>query len=332
MPHIPHNVAENDLSRRLQQHLKLKHRGKVRDTYELPNHPDRLLVVATDRISIFDFVLNALVPGKGAALTAMTVFWLEKVLFNLEHHMVAYGAGIDWHFDQAPELQRNRELQSRAIVVSRQNMRSAECIARGFLTGSGLESYLQTGMVCGIKLPTGLHDGSRLPEPIFTPTTKAEEGHDVHLTFDQLVDLVGRDEANRLRRLTLQIYGKGLEYAESRGLIVADTKFEFGDELADEVLTPDSSRFWSLTDWQLAQQSQKSPQGFDKQFVREYGKSVGISGKLDAEDPATISMVQSKAIPGEVLSKTADLYHECFRLLAGVTLAQFQRQTMGIVA
>lgn len=323
MAHLPALVADSPLSQELiSAGLRRIHQGKVRDTYEIPGYPEYLLVVATDRISVFDFVLPCLVPDKGAVLTGLTVFWLTRVLGAYPNHYLASGSDIYAFLPKA--LPKNRDLLKRSVVVQRQNMRHAELIVRGFLTGSGWESYQKNGMVCGIKLPQGLHDGSKLPEPIFTPTTKADDGHDEHLTWDQFVEVIGNlKEARRLRDSSLQYYMEAAAYASNGGIIVADTKFEFGDVLADEVLTPDSSRFWFYPDWEESQKKHKSPAGYDKQPVRDFCKTIqtpfAVTGihKLDPRNPDHLAFVDTVQLPNEVIDQCTDRYRKACQLITG---------------
>lgn len=327
--YVPPAVAESLLSHALQAHLALLHRGKVRDTYALPDHPDKLLVVATDRISIFDFVLGKLVPHKGEVLTALTIFWFTRLFTDVEHHLVAFGNGID---DYLPEAARgDTELSRRALVVEKLTMLPVECIARGYLTGSGLGAYQKSQSVCGIPLPEGLHDGSKLPKSIFTPTTKAEEGHDEHITAES----VDREFGTWLGVATLDLYERAQAYAKPRGIIIADTKFEFGNKLADEVLTPDSSRFWDAAEYEQAQKEGRSPAGYDKEPVRQAGKVALIDGRLvniSRLNPKNFNEVLFAAnwdVPDEVIDATTARYLTIVERLTGFTLAEFQEEMMG---
>ncbi len=329
---VPEKVAETDLSRRLQQHLKLKHRGKVRDTYELPGHPDKLLVVATDRISIRDFVLGVLIPFKGEVLVALTVFWLKGPLSQFTHHLVAFGRRIDDYLPE--ELHGDSELIRRSLIIDRHDMFLVECIARGYLTGSGLKSYKKSGQVCGIELPPGLHDGSKLDEPIFTPTTKAEVGHDEDINSEWVRSQYGSWPQN----LTLSLYKAAAEYAAGCGIILADTKFEFGANhvLCDEVLTPDSSRFWDSVEYEEAQKENKSPTGYDKEPVRQAGDQAIIDGKvvniggLKPENPDDVELAARWEIPKEVIEQTTERYRTIAARLMGMHLEEFQAAYMGI--
>jgi len=276
-------------------------RGKVRDVYDLG---DRLLVVATDRISAFDVVLSPGIPGKGAILTQLSTFWFRKFEAFVPNHLVetdaaAFPPGLAAHAGL---------LAGRSVLVRKCRVVPFECVARGYLAGSGWKDYRRTGAVCGVPLPPGLSEASRLPEPIFTPATKAEEGHDENVSFETMAGAVGRELASRLRDLTLAIYSAAASYAAERGVIVADTKFEFG--LAedggvvwiDEALTPDSSRFWPAASWREG----GSPPSFDKQFVRDWLETTG----WDKTPPAP-------PLPADVVGGTLARYVEAFRALTG---------------
>jgi len=319
MAKIPNLVKGNPLPG-----LSLLSQGKVRDTYGLPDYPDNLLPVASDRISIFDHVLAALVEGKGAILTAMNVFWRAEVLKGFEHDLVAFGTGIDKFL---PEALRGRpELQARALVIRKLEMDPVERIVRGVLTGSSVEPYMETGMVCGHRLPPGLHDGSKLPFSIFTPTTKEEEGHDVHITADSVAEKYGVMP----ERISLQAYTQAAEFAAGRGILLADTKFEgVGSVIADEVLTPDSSRYWSIAAWIEAQKKGKLPQAYDKEFVRTWGKEIGIN-KRDPKKPEDVAWVHDQIVPQDVLAQTTRLYRYIFWRLTGMMLEWFQKEKMDI--
>ncbi|MFA7286226.1 MAG: phosphoribosylaminoimidazolesuccinocarboxamide synthase [Patescibacteria group bacterium] len=290
--------------------LKLVSRGKTRDVYDIGR--GFLLIVVTDAISIFDIILNAMVPGKGTILNVMTVFWMRLLEAELETktHLVAVGSQVD---SLLPEpLRGDVELQSRAVVVRRVDMDPIEYIARGNLTGTGLEAYQTTRAVCGQRLPAGLQDGDELPFPLFTPTTKAEAGHDEHINA---VTVTGGHPMAALS--TLGIYGFARAYAASRGIVIADTKFEFGRDddgrvvLADEVLTPDSSRYWAYSAWQVSQRQmvRTSPASFDKQLVRNWGSRVGVKGPLTAEH---IARVHGIKVPQRILKATAQAYRYIF--------------------
>lgn len=307
--------------------LRLRGQGKVRDSYDfdIAIHALKMLVVASDRCSIFDFVLNTLVPQKGEVLTALNYFWVAKVIQNLcETDMIACGAVVDQYLPK--HLRGNPELQKRATVVRLLPAPEVEDIVRLVLTGSGLQSYQKDGMVCGHKLPAGLNDGSLLPYPIYTPTTKAVEGHDVHITADSVVAKYGFQR----ERLAIQVASVIANYAAARGIRLADTKFEFsGNILADEKGTPDSSRFVDEVAWRKASAQGKFPPSLDKQYVREWGKKLGID-KRDPEDPADMAWVHYQEVPAEVVEMTTRIYRYIFWRLTGMKLERFQREEMGI--
>lgn len=307
--------------------LKLMSRGKVRDTYDLGN--GLLLVVATDAISIFDHVLNVLVPGKGISLTVMSVFWfrmLEK--HGIGTHLVACGADIDEYLP--PQHKDNIDLQSRAIVVKKCNMvDDTEFVLRGCLTGSGLKEYLATGTVCGQRLPDGLQDGDELPYLFFTPTTKAAVGHDEAVSADARRQKYP-DQVYR----AVQIFQIAQEYAKRRGFLLADTKFEFAGDgmLADEVLTMDSSRWWDLRTWQEGRRlvtGRKAPPGFDKQLVREWGKGSGVD-KLKPEDPEDVAKVHAMQVPPVLIDQTVQVYRYAPWRLIGMNRDQYLRNEMRV--
>lgn len=278
--------------------LPLVAEGKVRRLYRLPDQPGRLLMVATDRISAYDHVLTPGIPGKGAILTSMSLWWFDQLSDVVENHLVSL---------DVPE-----EVAGRAMVVEELEMFPVECVVRGYLTGSGWAEYQRSGSVCGIHLAEGLQDGSRLPEPIFTPATKAPRGeHDENIDYLHLVRLVGPDVAAALHDLSLQVYTRAERIARDRGIILADTKFEFGRRpdgtivLADEVLTPDSSRFWDAATWQPGGVNQS----FDKQYVRDWlTEESGWDRNGDEEPPA---------LPPEVVEATSRRYEEAWRRLVG---------------
>ena len=272
------------------------HSGKVRDLYELAD--GNLLMVASDRISAYDFVLEPGIPDKGEVLTRMSLWWFDQLTDLVPHHLVS---------TDVPD-----EVRGRATVVERLEMFPVECVARGYLTGSGLKEYEQSGTVCGIPLPSGLRDGDRLDEPIFTPTTKAPVGeHDEAMTYADVVESVGDDMAARLRDLTLEAYARGESIARKRGIILADTKFEFGARpdgtvvLGDEVLTPDSSRFWPADQYEPG----KPQPSFDKQYVRDYSDSVG----WDHTPPGP-------ELPDEVVQNTRAKYVEAYERITEKSL------------
>ena len=286
--------------------LPLAGRGKVRDIYDLGEH---LLFIASDRISAFDCVLGSGIPCKGQVLTQMSLFWFEFLRETVATHLVTADV------EQFPgELASYRQiLRGRSILVKRAEMIQVECVARGYLAGSGWKEYQANGTVCGIPLPPGLREGDKLPEPIFTPATKAQSGHDMNVSFDHVADSIGAKLAAQLRHLTLLIYKKAAAYAFERGIILADTKFEFGfidDQLvlADEVLTPDSSRWWPADTY-----SPGGPQvSFDKQYVRDYLETL----TWDKKPPAP-------ALPEEVVRRTSQKYQEAYRRLTGRQLNSF---------
>ncbi len=283
--------------------LKLLGRGKVRDNYDLG---DSLLIVSTDRISAFDHILPNGIPDKGKVLNQISIFWFEMtsglVRNHLKEHRVERFPG--------PLAQHAEVLRGRSVLVTRLDMLSIECVVRGYLAGSGFKEYRKTGAVCGVPLPKGLQESSRLPEPIFAPSTKAVTGHDENIPFAKVVDLVGRADAEQVRDLSLAIYKRACEHAESRGILIADTKFEFGRDrdglvLADEVLTPDSSRFWPRESYRPG-----GPQpSLDKQYVRDHLESVG----WDKNPPAP-------RLPDEIVEGTRKRYLDIFKRLTGRSL------------
>jgi len=284
--------------------LPLVARGKVRDVYAVGE--DRLLMIATDRISAFDCILGSPIPGKGIVLTQISLFWFDFLRDLTPNHLIS--ANVD---EYPVELRKYRDqLEGRSMLVHRAKMVEIECVARGYLAGSGWKEYKTSRSVCGNPLPTGLLDGSRLPEPLFTPAFKAQTGHDENITFARTSELVGGELAARLRDLTLGIYSAAAAYALTRGILLADTKFEFGfvgDQLilGDEVLTPDSSRFWPA--------SEHRPGGaqpsFDKQFVRDYLETL----TWDKRPPAP-------ELPDEIVRKTQQKYLEAYTRLTGRSL------------
>lgn len=285
--------------------------GKVRDIYSFPDDPTVLLIVTTDRISAFDYVLASGIPDKGKVLTQLSAFWFGETSDIVANHLRStrvrdYPAAAQKHADV---------LKGRSMLVRKTEPFSIECVARGYLSGSGWKEYQQSGSVCGIKLPPGLRESERLPEPIFTPTTKAATGHDLPLTEADAAALVGRETFETLRKLTLHLYSRGAAHAEHRSIIVADTKFEFGRVLdgpdkgdiilIDEALTPDSSRFWPRDAY-----APGGPQpSFDKQFVRDYLESI----RWNKQPPVP-------TLPDDVIQKTREKYVQAFRLLTGLEL------------
>ncbi|MGH9658946.1 MAG: phosphoribosylaminoimidazolesuccinocarboxamide synthase, partial [Bryobacteraceae bacterium] len=266
----------------------------------------RLLIVATDRISAFDYILPTGIPCKGRVLTRLSVFWFDFLRDLTPTHFLSDDAA---RFP-APLDQFRDQLEGRSMLVRKARMIEVECVARGYLAGSGWKEYRQTGAVCGIPLPPGLQESSPLPEPIFTPATKAQTGHDENILYDAMCAITGPDLAARLRTLTLEIYRRAAAYALARGVIIADTKFEFGfvgDELVlgDEVLTPDSSRFWPLDHYQPG----RAQQSYDKQYVRDYLEEI----RWNKQPPAP-------PLPAEVAARTSEKYHDAFRVLTGRAL------------
>ncbi len=274
-------------------------RGKVRDVYDLG---EVLLFIATDRISAFDYVLPNGIPRKGEVLTRLSRFWFDRL--GVENHLLSDDPGSV----RLPMGTDTQALRSRTMVVKKTNVIPIECVARGYLSGSGWKEYQQSGTVCGIRLPAGLQESSRLPEPVFTPATKAETGHDENISFERTVELIGKSLAEELRELTLKIYAKGCEHAASRGIIIADTKFEFGlldgkVILIDEVMTPDSSRFWPADAWQPG----RGQASFDKQFVRDWLETSG----WDKNSPPP-------TLPDDVVQKTSARYIEAWERITGL--------------
>lgn len=321
MAHLPQSVIGEPVPG-----LPLKRQGKVREVYALPDFPGMLLAATSDRISIFDFVLAFLIQQKGQILNALNIYWRTQVIKNLcEHDLVAYGVGIDEYLPA--DLRGNPELHKRATVIHNLKLLPVESIVRNYLTGNGLKSYLEGGKVGGQRLPSGLVDGSALPFPIYTPSTKAEKGHDVYITADEVAERYGF----YLERRFLQLLQIASEFARSRGIVIADTKFE-SDELtvADEMFTPDSSRFWDRLAREKAMQSGKLPPSLDKEFVRTWGKSVGIDKLGDPENPEQLQQVAGLIAPLEVISLTTQIYRYIFWRLTGMKLEKFQQRYMGI--
>jgi phosphoribosylaminoimidazole-succinocarboxamide synthase len=283
--------------------VPLRARGKVRDIYEVG---DRLLLVATDRISAFDYILPTGIPKKGEVLNRLSLFWFDFLSDTVDNHVVT--ADVEGYPAELRPF--GDQLRGRSVLVKKAEMIQMECVARGYLSGSGWKEYKASGSVCDIKLPSGLKESSRLPEPIFTPATKAETGHDINISFDYACAQFGTDLVRQLRDLTLTIYNRAAEYAETRGIIIADTKFEFGFVdgklvLADEVLTPDSSRFWPKDQYKPG-----GPQpSYDKQFVRDHLEAI----HWNKQPPAP-------ALPVEVAMRTSEKYREAYRILTGHAL------------
>jgi phosphoribosylaminoimidazole-succinocarboxamide synthase len=281
--------------------LELYASGKVRDLYRVDN--ERLLFVATDRISAFDYVLASGIPNKGRVLTQLSLFWFDFLQDIVPNHLIS----ADINLYPAHLRPHANELQGRSMLVMRADMVAIECVVRGYLSGSGWKDYQQTGKVCGIELPPGLRESDKLPEPIFTPATKAASGHDENISFEEMAQRAGPKLSEQLRDLSLRIYRKAAEHALARGIIIADTKFEFGRTarglvLADEVLTPDSSRFWPADSYQPG----RSQPSFDKQFVRDYLEKI----RWNKRPPAP-------ALPADVVQETSEKYMEAYRRLTG---------------
>ena len=284
--------------------LKLQASGKVRDVYQLDS--ERLLFVATDRISAFDYVLATGIPHKGCVLTRISLFWFEFLRDLVPNHVITadveqYPGAAQKYVDQ---------LRGRSMVVMRADMFPVECVVRGYVSGSAWKEYKASGRVCGIQLPTGLKESDKLPEPIFTPATKATSGHDENIPFDAMVRIVGVELSRQLRDVSLKIYKKAADYALQKGIIIADTKFEFGMTskgitLADEVLTPDSSRFWPADKYQPG----RTQESYDKQYVRDYLEQI----RWNKQPPAP-------ALPADVARHTSEKYLEAFRQLTGQEL------------
>jgi len=284
--------------------LQLHASGKVRDVYTLNN--DQLLFVATDRISAFDYILASGIPHKGRVLTQLSLFWFDFLSDIVPTHLIT--ADVE-QYPQALKKYAD-QLRGRSMLVQRAEMFPVECVVRGYISGSAWKEYKATGKVCGINLPTGLQESDAFPEPIFTPATKAQTGHDENVSFEHTASLIGEDLASKLRDLTLSIYKRAADYASARGIIIADTKFEFGlidgqITLADEVLTPDSSRFWPAESY--------SPGGaqpsYDKQYVRDYLESI----HWNKQPPAP-------GLPEEVAIHTGEKYKDAYRALTGKSL------------
>jgi phosphoribosylaminoimidazole-succinocarboxamide synthase len=277
------------------------HRGKVRDVYDLG---ETLLIVASDRISAFDVVMPNGIPDKGKVLTRISLFWFDLLKDVVTNHLITADVGA-----MPPAVKAHAGvLQDRSMLVRKVTIFPVECVVRGYLAGSGWKDYRKTGAVCGHALPPGLLESARLPQPLFTPSTKASVGHDENIDFDGAARLIGKDDATAIRDLTLAVYTKAAEYARTRGILLADTKFEFGTGrdgrilLADEVLTPDSSRFWPADHYQPG----RSQPSFDKQFVRDYLETLA----WDKRPPAP-------RLPDDVVAKTAETYREAYRRLTG---------------
>ena len=281
--------------------LHLHASGKVRDVYQLDN--ERLLFVATDRISAFDYVLATGIPHKGRVLSQISLFWFDYLSDIVPNHVIT--ADVE-RYPQALQKYAD-QLRGRSMIVQRAEMFPVECVVRGYISGSAWKEYKSSGKVCGIELPAGLRESEAFPEPLFTPSTKAVTGHDENIPFSKMCEIVGTEAASHLRELTLRIYKKAAAYARQRGIIIADTKFEFGRTakgvtLADEVLTPDSSRFWPADKYEPG----RSQESFDKQYVRDYLEEI----RWNKQPPAP-------ALPAEVAGRTSDKYLEAYLQITG---------------
>ena len=285
--------------------LPLLKQGKVRDVYSLETN---LLFVATDRISAFDVVLGSEIPDKGKVLNLISAFWFEKTEHIVKNHMVK------WDFEEFPEsLKKYSYLKHRSMIVRKASPLPVECIVRGYLVGSGYKEYLKQGTVCGITLPSGLKLASKLEEPIFTPSTKAETGHDENISFERMKEIIGEEKAEKVREISIKLYKFAYEYAYKRGIIIADTKFEFGEVdgeivLIDEALTPDSSRFWPVDSYKEGE----NPPSFDKQYVRDYLEEIKWNKKPPAPE-----------LPGSVIENTRKKYFEAYYKLTGKRIEDY---------
>lgn len=296
-------VSETNIS-----DFPLVHRGKVRDVYQIDE--SRFLLVATDRISAFDCVMPTPIPNKGIVLTQLSKFWFGQIDHLTAHHLITAD------FNEMPDaIRRHDELRGRSTLVKKTRVFPVECVVRGYIAGSGWKDYQKTGEICGHKLPKGLREAERLPEPIFTPATKAAAGHDENITEDEFTGIVGEETAKRLISTSLKLYSQAADYALTRGIILADTKFEFGQDeagnilLIDEILTPDSSRFWSVESYRTGQ----SPPSFDKQFVRDYLETLD----WNKQPPAP-------ALPENIISATTARYLQAYKLLTGSDLSEIK--------
>lgn len=291
--------------------LPLLRRGKVRDVYEIDD--DRLLIVATDRVSAFDVVMRETVPHKGAVLTQLTAWWLRQLDGVVAHHLLS--ADADEIADDVPGLgERREELRGRAMLCRRTTVYPVECVVRGYLAGSAWKEYRRSGTLAGEPLPAGLQESDRLDPPIFSPATKAETGHDENITRQRMTEIVGATTAARLEELAQRLYRYGCERAEPRGILIADTKFEFGERggaiyLIDEVMTPDSSRFWPAAEYQPG----RTQPSFDKQPLRDYLEGERQAGRWNGEAPPP-------PLPAEVVAATSSRYLEAYRRITGMSL------------
>lgn len=294
-------MADNIIIKSDFQDMNLVRRGKVRDVYEID---DKLLIVASDRMSAFDVVMDDPIPDKGKILTAISVFWFEKLKDVVENHIISTNP------DEYPEVCKKykNDLTGRSMLVKKAEPLPVECIVRGYISGSGWNEYIKSGSVCSIPLPEGLKESEILPEPIFTPSTKAEQGeHDENISFEKVIEILGKETAEKIRDISLEIYETGRKFSAEKGIIIADTKFEFGFEgdkliLIDEVLTPDSSRFWPMDTYNPGG-AQKS---FDKQYLRDY-----LNGLDWAKTPPP------PRLPDEIVQKTREKYMEALEQLTG---------------
>lgn len=344
MAKIPVQVAESELTLLLQRVglERFKRSGKVSEIWNLPGYPDKLLILTTDRKSIFDFVLNCLAPRTGEVITAMTVLFYTRVLKNFETHLVAWGAGIDRYLPE--ELRNNTELQKRALVVDKYEVEQIELIWRFNLTGSGLKNYKKTGTVYGHPVPLNLKDGDELPEPLFTPTTKEDDEHDKPISPED----VAREHGKEYEQVSGEIAKQAHEYCLDRRIIMADLKQELSKKprivLLDK-MGGDEARFWDEDEWKQALKENRTPESYDKQILRNWGKGVptpfqdedeapiiGLDN-LDPNDGNHVIFVHNVVVPSEVIKETIERYFEIFRRLNdGKSLEDFQRDVMGIAA
>ncbi|MDO8513831.1 MAG: phosphoribosylaminoimidazolesuccinocarboxamide synthase [bacterium] len=339
MSRIPEKVAESSFSRKLiKLGYILLYRGKVGELYEIPGKPDQLLMMRSDRLSIFDFVLPCLVQGKGEVLIALTHFWLTQVFQDIPNHLLAWGWNVGrwkaagWNMKDVAELPLER-----ILLVKRCKIWKYEMIFRAHIGGSVWKDYLKDGTACGNILPSGLSKWQKLPRPIFTPTTKAEEGHDLPVTIQRYAELTGF-EGGRLASMDLAIYQRAYEYAAKRGILILDTKFEntFDGKVADEVLTPDSSRFTTYEGLAAAIQEGRDPIFYDKEPVRIWGREVGTPWgvglqNLDTENEEHLAYVaESLQVPNEVIYDTKDRYDIIVAMITGKVLRKYQAEDMKI--
>jgi phosphoribosylaminoimidazole-succinocarboxamide synthase len=296
-----------DAVNRVSLPYRLFKRGKVRDVFEVDN---RLLIVSTDRISAFDYVLPSLIPGKGKILNQISLFWFRFSRDLIANHVVC---------DEPHKLEGLRDfssiLEKRSILAKKLTVFPVEAIVRGYIVGSGWKTYQQSGEICGVKIPKGMKFAEKFPEPIFTPTTKADAGHDENMTFEELQNLIGKKDAETIREQSIELYQKVSEHAADKGIIIADTKFEFGQDeggdivLVDEIFTPDSSRFWKATDYEEKMAIGEEPPAFDKQYVRNFLLKSTWNRKSPPPE-----------LPQDVVRKTAEKYGEIYRILTGKEL------------